>query len=502
MTKNLPYVLGLDLGSSSCKVCAMDTHGVILGSESEPYPTLVPHPTWAEQNPETWLPALAQATKRLLIQLQLNPSQALGLAITSAAHIMVLLDEDGQVLRNAMLWSDQRSAPQAQALANSAGDTIFEITNNWPTATWSLPHLAWVAEHEPEILAKTRHAMLNKDYIAYLLTGRITTDPSAAVSAMLLDVRTGTWSQHLCDKLGIDTAILPEVLPSAAEIASLNATGAATLGLTQATRVFNGSMDSTAETFAAGVRKEGQFVIRLASAGGLHVISRPARVDRQLISYPYGAGDYWLSQAGTNTCATAVAWAYTLFTQDTTHGDFDGWSRLASASPPGANGVMFHPYLSGERCPYWDGGLRAAFTGMALDSQQRDMARAVYEGTSYALRDAAGVLEKMGYRFTEINIVGGGARSRLWMQIIANVFNCPVRPTPAADSSAGAALYSLIGLGVFAGFDAVPSDLLVEKEMPALLPEPAWGDFYQAQFKKYLAVQTHVSAISHYDEVR
>jgi len=492
------FVLGLDLGSSSGKVCALDISGRVLGSEAEPYATFFPHPSWAEQDPTAWLPALGIASKRLLARLGLDGENALGLSVTCAAHIAVLLDAERKVLRNAILWSDQRSTHEAQAIAESIGPEVLRISNNWPTPTWTLAHLAWLQQHEPHILSRARHILLSKDYIGFLLTGQFATDPSAAVSAMLMDVRTGAWSRKLCDVVGIDESLLPGILPPAAEIGNITRWGAQALGISERAKVFNGSMDSTAETFAAGVRDSGQFLIRLASAGGLHVIANPALARRNLISYPYCGGPFWLSQAATNTCASAVAWSREVLSSTEAVADFTGWSRLASQSPPGANGVMFHPYLSGERCPYWDADLRASFTGLSLHSKKGDMARAVYEGTAYALRDAARVIEAEGLRVDEVKVVGGGANSQLWIQTIANVFDCPVLPMTQADSSAGAGLYTLVGLGEFSHFGQVPQNALGSDIAREVLPEANLKAFFNDQLGRYRFVQEHVSAISHF----
>ena len=491
------FVLGLDLGSSSGKVCALDTAGHVLGSESESYATVSPRPSWAEQDPAVWLKSLGIASKRLLARLGLRGEDALGLAVTCAAHIAVLLDADGKVLRNAILWSDQRSTHEAKAIAASMGPEVLRISNNWPTATWTLAHLAWLKEHEPHILGRARHILLSKDYIAFLLTGRLATDPSAAVSAMLMDVHGSAWSRPLCGLAGIDEDVLPEILPTAAEIGKLTRWGAETLGLSENARVFNGSMDSTAETFAAGVRDSGQFVIRLASAGGLHVIADPALARRNLISYPYCGGPFWLSQAGTNTCASAVAWSREILSSAETSMDFSAWSELASQSPAGANGVMFHPYLSGERCPYWDADLRASFNGLSLHAKKSDLARAVYEGTAYALRDAASVIEAEGLRVHEVKVVGGGAHSPVWIQMIANVFDCPVLPLHA-DSSVGAGLYALVGLGEFSGFGQVPQNVVTPETPEEVLPEANQRTFFRDQLERYRFIQAHVAAISHF----
>ena len=500
MQRNV-LVLGMDVGSSSGKVCAVDERGRVLGLESETYPTRVPQPAWAEQDASLWLPALGRACGRLLKRLDVKPEEVRGLAITSAAHIGVLLDAHDQPLRPALLWHDQRSQGEARALAEAAGDEIFRIGNNWPTATWTLPHLKWIRRHDSNAWERTRHLLLSKDYVAFQMTGRRIADPAAAVSALLLDVHTGNWSDRLCALAEVPASWLPEVLPIAGEIGPLLPEPAAMLGLAAGTRVFNGTMDSTAETFSAGVRREGECVIRLASAGGIHGISSPARTHPKLISYPYPVAPFWLSQAGTNTCASAVSWACATLTGEGDNPDFAAWSALAEEAPPGSNGLYFHPYLAGERCPYWDGDLRASFIGLGLNHRRSDLARAVYEGTTYALRDALGVLQERGFALSSVRLVGGGAKSRLWTQLVATILDSPVQATPLADSSAGAALLALVGLGVFASPGAAPT-VGSSDAAPVILPEPKLRAFYDERFDHYRGIQHHLSQIYHSVGVR
>jgi xylulokinase len=486
----------MDVGTSSAKVCALDANGRVLGLECEGYPTHTPQPAWAEQDPCVWLPALGRACGRLIARLGARPEQVQALAITSAAHIGVLLDDADQPIRPAILWHDQRSQADARSLAEEAGAEIFATGNNWPTATWTLSHLAWIRRHDPEAWNRTRHILLSKDYVAFQMTGRMASDPAAAVSALLLDAGTGAWSDRLCALVGISRSMLPELLPIAGEIGPLLSAPAAVLGLAAGTRVFNGTMDSTAETFSAGVRREGECVIRLASAGGIHGISSPPRCHPKLISYPYPVAPFWLSQAGTNTCASAVSWACSLFAGDADNPDYAAWSALAETAPAGSNDLFFHPYLAGERCPYWDGDLRASFVGLGLHHRRSDIARAVYEGTTFALRDALGVLREQGFVLNSVRLVGGGAKSRAWSQIVASVFDCPVQAAPLADSSTGAALFALIGLGVYATPSCVPA-LEPTADMPRYVPHAGHRALYDDAFERYRTIQKHMSDIYH-----
>ncbi len=488
------FVLGLDLGTSSAKVSALDPDGRLLGQESEPYPTHIPQPGWAEQDPDDWLPAIAAATRRLLAKTGLRSEDALALAISTAAHIGVLLDKASRPLRRALLWSDQRSLNEAAELGAAHGEEIFAIGRNWPTTTWTLPHLAWIARNDPDARARCTRILLSKDHLTLLLTGEAVTDPATAVSALLYDPDRAAWSDRLCGLAGIAPAMLPEVRPVCAEIGPLTAGAAEMLGLTTRTRVFNGTLDSTAETFAAGVLDDTACVLRLASAGGLHVVSRGARPDPKLISYPYPIEPYWLSQAGTNTCATAVSWAARLLAGGD-EVDFGHWDELAATAPVGADGLLFHPYLAGERCPYWDPRLRASFTGLSLGHDRSHMARAVYEGTALSLRDAASSFGGREDAIRTLRLVGGGTKSRLWCEIVAAIFDRPAEPVMEADSSIGAAMLALVGLGASPG-EVAARRARYRQGGPAIEPTPQMRDLYAAAFERYKAAQPHLAAMT------
>lgn len=493
------FVLGLDLGTSSCKVSAVSLAGKILGSIHKEYVTETPEPGWAQQNPDDWIKALSEASRALMEQYNLDRNLTRALAITSAAHIVVLLDEAGNVIRPAILWNDQRSKAQAAVFSDTAGDKIFNIAGNWPSTTWSLPHLLWIKENDPESWSKIHHILLSKDYIGYRLTGKMVTDPAAAVSTLLYDVNHACWSSDLCSMAGIKSTQLPAIAPIGHELGTLSSAGVKILGIPGQVRVYNGTMDSTAETFAAGVRKPGDCVLRLASAGGLHGITKHPAFARKLISYPYVTSNYWLSQAGTNTCAAAVSWLAKLFMDGSQSSpDFTTWSQLACEAPAGSNGLMFHPYLMGERCPLWDPNLRGSFTGISLSHTRRDFARAAYEGTALSLLDASAALTSQGFEINHIKVVGGGGKSTLWCQIISDIFNVPVDYIPGADSSYGAAAISLYGLGHYDSLDNIPADLLISGNEKKYEPAPDNNKLYAELFRNYQFISKKLVEITHH----
>lgn len=493
------YVLGLDLGTSSCKVSAVSMNGQILGSLYQEYRTATPEPGWSEQQPSDWINALAQTCKKLLTHCNLNGHLARGLSVTCAAHILVLLDKSGEVIRPAILWNDQRSTEQAARLSALYGQNIFSIAGNWPSTTWSLPHLLWIKENDPDSWNKIHRILPSKDYVGYRLTGKLITDPATAVSTMLYDISRDCWSRELCDFAHVQVSQLPDIHPIGTEVGTLNLEGARLLGLGTQTRVYNGTLDSTAETFAAGVRQAGDSVIRLASAGGIHAISKKVGFERKLISYPYITSEHWFSQAGTSCCATAVSWAARLFMEKSHKSpDFNIWNKIASQSQPGAKGVFFHPYLAGERCPYWEPALRGSFTGLALNHTQADLARAVYEGTVFSLLDAAETLTSRGSVSENIKVVGGGGRSELWCQILSDVFNRPVDYMAEADSSFGAAIISLCGTGIYKTFESVPINLFVTEFRRHFVPNADTSTLYKELYEQYRYISHRLLEIAKY----
>ena len=467
--------LGIDLGTSSCKVCIVSSEGRLLGVAGSSYPILTPHSGWSEQDAREWMPALERAFARLWATLDSSRPEISTIALSSAAHIPVLLGEKDEPLRPAILWNDVRSGKEAAQLNAEMGPRIFAQTCNQASTTWTLPQLLWVKMHEPEVWRRVRRICLSKDYLFYQLTGRFVTDPGMAVSSLLYDAHRQRWSDDLCVRLEISPSILPNVAPVAIAAGKLLPAVADRLRLPRELPVMLGTLDSVAETYSTGALSAGACVIRLGTGGGVQLL-RPGPVGHpQLISYPFPVADLWLSQAATNACGASLQWAARGLGLPSP----DALSQLAECSPVGAAGVLFHPYLSGERTPYWDPDLRGSFVGLSLMHQPEHLARAVLEGIAYSLKDAFSVFcdDPSGWAVSSMTILGGGAKSATLTPILCDVFAQPVRVDPDADSAYGAALLAM---------DSTGGPVRVAREgTVALMPDAGASRYYAQRFVDY-----------------
>jgi xylulokinase len=463
----------------------IDFSGRTIAMASSAYPVHSPQPGWSEQNPADWMVAVRSAITQLCSQTDIALHHTQAIALTSAAHIAVLLDAQHRVLRPAILWNDQRAAKEAQHLNQTAGQLILEQTCQRASPGWSLAQLAWIGQHEHSVWAAVKWVLLSKDFLAWQLTGEKITDPATAVSSQLFNVQKSQWSDELCAMIGLAPHALPLVYPADHIVGKLTDHVASDLGLPTDIPVINGSLDSATELLAVGCVQPGQSMIRLATAGGVQMVLPHAIAHERRITYPHLITPNWYTQAGTNTCAAAIQWAINLIDKQMT---FATAEKLARTVAPGSDKLLFHPYLTGERAPYWNSNLRAGFTHLSSTHTRAHLMRSVYEGTAMSIRDAMGVLDNPVTGNAPVPVVGGGVHCLLWVEILANVLNCPLRCLPDHDSSLGAAR---LGLSVLAG----PSLTIYENDDQTCIinPNREATEQYQLIFERYqhVAQQMH-----------
>ncbi len=456
MTTNPECLLGVDLGTGGCKLTLVDTRGRIVGSSFNEYKTHYPHHGWSEQAPEDWYVTFLATMAGLLAETGLPGAAIVALAVDASTHNAVLMGKKGDILRPCIMWTDQRSVAQVQDLERRVGREILRITYNKVNPTWTLPQLLWLRENEPAVMDRVDRIFFTKDYLRYRLTGTWETDHIDAQGSMLFDGGKRQWSQEIIAELGLPLSVFPPLLPPTAIAGRLTARAAREAGLTEGTPVIVGTSDTAAEDYGAGAIYPGQGIVKMATAGNVCIMADEPHPTPRGFNYPHVVDGMWYIMGATNSCASANRW-----TRDT----LGQWEREAAAAagnspfrlmdeeaaraPVGSDGLFFHPYLLGERSPYFDPYLRASFVGATMSHGKAHFYRAVLEGIAYSLRDSLKVISELGLSFKDLRIIGGGAKSPLWRRIVADIMGMPVMVPKAGDASFGTALIAGVGIGLF-----------------------------------------------------
>ena len=477
-------LIGIDVGTSSTKGVAIDETGAVLATAERAYPVSMPHPGWSEQDPETWW----EATEAVLSEL--GGARTDGIGLSGQMHGLVALGADDRPLRPAILWNDGRSQPQVDALLDELGvERLVALSGNRPLAGFTAPKLRWLAEHEPDVHARVRRIMLPKDYVRLRLCGELATDVSDASGTLLLDVGRRAWSPELCALQGVDEAWLPPVHESPA------VTGETADGVPVAA----GAGDQAAGALGVGVvDADGPGSVVLGTSGVVFAAQDAYAPDPlgRLHAFCHALPGRWHVMGVILAAAGALAWL------DDAVGHGDGIPALlaeAARWTPGTEGLLFAPYLSGERTPHPDADVRGAFVGLGLRHDRGAMVRAVLEGVAHALRDGLDLIHDSGVRGgwgpTSLRVSGGGARSELWCQIVAAMLELPLEHTASAGAGAayGAALLGGAAGGVFA--DAAVAARACVRVTGEVAVDPALADTYREQRGRFRALYPALAAL-------
>ncbi len=486
------WVLGLDLGTGSLKGLLLDRSGRVGAQAARDYPTRIPAAGWAEQDPDDWRRALRELLPELWKQAGCLPEAVVGIGLCAAAHIPVLLDQDDRPVRPAILWHDRRSQEQAEWLNRHHGERLAQVTANQAGCAWTLPQLRWLSEHEPQALAATQSFLTSKDYLLFLLTGERAADPSSAAATLLFDLQRNEWDPELAGLAGLSPAALPAIRPALAVGGRVSPAAAGEFGLPVGTPVQTGMLDSAAELLGAGALAPGDGLVRLGTAGGVMLVGDKAECAGEVLTYPHPLTGLHYRQAATNCCALSLRWLKSCLGDETgTEPSFAQLDELAAAAPAGADGLFFHPYLQGERAPYWEPFLRGSFCGLTLSHGRPALVRAVLEGTAYSLRDCLRVLSSD--LPARLALVGGGVKSRVWPQILANILGRPLQTLEWGDSTHGAALAAGVMAGFFAHLPAAKDKCIRTREL--IVPQPDHLPIYQAGFKQYELIKKSLTSV-------
>ena len=443
-------LVGIDVGTSGVKGVAIDADGRVLATASAEYPSSRPHPGWSEQNPEDWWRAAQDVLGRL-------PEGRVGLS--GQMHGLVALDADGGVLRPAILWNDQRTAVETAEIEERVGlARLIELTGNRALTGFTAPKLLWLRRHEPEVHARIRHVLLPKDYVRYRLTGELAIDAADASGTLLFDVRRRAWSEEVCAALDVPLEWLPQAFEST-EIAGAGDQAAAALGL--------------------GIARPGPVSVVLGTSGVVFTVLPEYTVDplARLHVFCHAIPQRWHAMGVMLSAAGSAAWL-----RGVLGADFRALDAEAGGWNPGAEGLLFAPYLAGERTPHPDPDIRGAFVAMSAGHDRGALWRAMLEGVAFGLRDSLELLRELGATPEVGRASGGGARSELWLRIVASVLGLPLELTESEEGSAyGAAMLAGVRAGTFGDADeAVSRCIRVTRRI-----EPEWDyDEPYARFRR------------------
>jgi xylulokinase len=437
---------------------------------------------------------------RLLDETGLTGPNIVALAVDASTHNAVLMGKREEILRPCIMWTDQRSVNQVKDLEARRGKEILRITFNKVNPTWTLPQLLWVRENESELIDRVERIFFTKDYLRFRLTGTWETDHIDAQGSMLFDGAKRSWAKELIEELKLPISVFPPVMAPTSVCGRMSAQAARDSGLLEGTPVVVGTSDTAAEDYGAGAIYPGQGIIKMATAGNVCVMSEKPHPTPKGFNYPHVVEGMWYILAATNSCASANRWARDTFARGEIEAaplrkksPFQLMDEAAAEAPVGSDGLFFHPYLLGERSPYFDPYLRASFVGATMSHRQSHFYRAVLEGVAYSLLDCLGVLVEEGLSLKDARIIGGGAKSPLWRRIVSDVMGMPVMVPRAGDASFGSALIAAVGIGLFP--DARTAAENCVKFEDSILPVQENHEKYREYFDLYKKIHDQLAPV-------
>ena len=485
-------LIGLDIGTTGVKGLLVSLDGKILGRSFAEYPLYTPYPGWSEQNPEDWWNAAVKVLREL-VSMASDKIAALGL--TGQMHGAVFLDRELKVIRPAILWNDARTGQECVEIEHIVGrENLQKITGNPALAGFQAPKILWLRKHEPENYRKVQAILLPKDYVRLKLTGELATDASDASGTLLLDLAKRDWSDEILSALDIPRKWLPHVYESPEITGVISKEAQSVTGLDNGTPVVAGGGDNAASAIGVGVVQEGTGMVSLGSSGVVFVhVDRPCPDPSGAIHCFCHAvpGKYHLMGVVLSAGASLRWYRDVLASEEREVASrmgldpYDLLMQEAELSPPGADGLFFLPYLSGERTPHMDPAARGAWIGLSLAHRRPHLVRAILEGVAFALKDSLLRIQTMGAKPEELRAVGGGMRSRLWRTIIASVLELPLRRLVVEEGAAyGAALLAGVGAGLFTSiYEAV--DKAVKLADECVTPDSKLMDIYRQIYSVY-----------------
>lgn len=482
-------LLGIDIGTSACKVALFSPDGTVLAQDAQEYLVNYPHPRWAEQSPDEWWQAACRGIRNVLEQSGMNPGDVAGVGVDGQSWSAIAVDAAGSVLAPTPIWTDSRAEAECRALLESIpGEELFALSGNTLRPSYTLPKVLWYRRHTPEVERQAAWILQSNGFMVYRLTGRATQDVSQGYGWACFDMRRLCWNEAMAKRIGIRTSLLPPVVACHEVVGHVTEEAARLTGLKAGTPVVVGGLDAACGTLGAGVLAAGQTQEQGGQAGGMSLCVDHPLADPRLILGCHVVPGLWLLQGGTTGGGGALKWLRETVCPELS---FERMSELAATVPPGSEGALFLPYMAGERSPIWNPAAQGVFFGLNYAKTRAHLIRAVMEGVAYALRHNLETAAEAGGAVGVLRAMGGSANSHVWTQIKADVTGKPIE-VPASDMATtfGAAMLAGVGTGLYPSFEEAARPIAVRRRHA---PDDSLRDVYEQGYRSYRELYDRLS---------
>lgn len=500
MTKQ--YLLGIDIGTSACKIALFSKDGKVEAAASGAYPVYYPRSGWAEQNPDEWWEAVCDTIWKVLDSSGIAPSEIAGVGIDGQSWSAIAIDKEGKVLTNTPIWMDTRAQSICDRVNQEIGaEKIFELCGNMLQPSYTTAKILWYKENLPDIYEKIDKILQSNSFIAYRLTGAITQDISQGYGLHCFNMRTGAWDMDMCERMGIPSSFLPDIVPCHQIIGTVTREAAEQTGLAPGTPVVAGGLDAACGTLGAGVVHAGETQEQGGQAGGMSICIEEYAADPRLILGYHVVPNQWLLQGGTTGGGGVMRWLEREFgayersvAAEKGRTSLQQYNALAEQVSPGSDGLVFLPYMAGERSPIWDPNAKGVFYGLDFGKTKGHIIRSAMEGVAYSLKHNLDIAESAGAHVKELLAVGGCANSALWMQIKSDITGKSLA-VPFSDTATtlGAALLAGVGVGMYENFeDAVAQTVKITRKYE---PNTENHEVYMKNYETYLGLYENLKEL-------
>lgn len=490
----MSYLIGVDIGTSGTKTVMFDLMGNTIASSTREYPLYQPKNGWAEQDPEDWWKAAYTSINDVVSKSGVSPSEIKGIGLSGQMHGLVMLDGDGKVLRRSIIWCDQRTAEECEEITERVGrERLVEITANPALTGFTASKIMWVKNNEPGVYEKCRRILLPKDYIRYMLTGEFATEVSDASGMQLIDIKSRNWSDEVLEKFGIDKSLLAPVYESYLITGKINERAAELTGLKKGTPVAGGAGDQAAGAVGNGIVKEGIVSSTIGTSGVVFAHTNKPSIDKlgRIHTFCHAVPNAWHVMGVTQAAGLSLKWFRDNFCPSEKEAaalmDIDPYELMtkeAERVAAGSNGIIYLPYLMGERTPHLNPNARGVFFGLSAIHSKRDMIRSVMEGVSYSLKDCMEIIKETGIEVNEVRASGGGGKSFLWRQMQSDIFNCDVNTINSSEGPAlGVAILAGVGTGQYSSVQEACEAVI--KVKTTVSPEKNSAELYTRDYARY-----------------